>query len=222
MKLCMNGKFPMISAFPPFAPSESNGERRIFQRLAGVMYGVAGVIVALMTTLNALAAEQPAVTELLKTLNLSGYPSSMRPPDFSGLTVDGKTVSVAGLRGRVILLNFWATWCQECRPEMPMFERLHREFSAQGLSVTGINAREGTATVREYSKELGLTFPMVLDSKGEINAAYGVIGLPTTFIIGRDGRAVALAVGPKEWAAAPSRALIQTLLAEPAVLKGTR
>jgi peroxiredoxin len=180
------------------------------------------VIVTLMTALNALAVEQAAITELLKSLNLSGYPSSMRPPDFSGLSVDGKRASLGGLRGRVVVLNFWATWCQECRPEMPVFERLHREFATRGLSVIGINAREGTAAVRDYSKQLGLTFPLVLDSRGEINSAYGVIGLPTTFLIARDGRTVALAVGPRDWASAPARALIQTLLAEPAALKEAR
>jgi peroxiredoxin len=101
---------------------------------------------------------------------------------------------------------------------MPLFERLHREFAAQGLRVIGINTREGTASVREYSKELGLTFPLVLDPRGEINSAYGVIGLPTTFLIARDGRAVALGVGPREWESEPARALIQTLLAEPATI----
>ena len=106
------------------------------------------------------------MSELLKALNLSGYPSLMHPPDFSGLTADGQKVSLASLQGKVVLLNFWATWCLECRPEMPMFERLHREFSAQGLAVVGINAREGTATIREYAKELGLTFPLILDPKG--------------------------------------------------------
>jgi peroxiredoxin len=179
-------------------------------------------IVALLTSLNALAAEQPALPELLKALNLSGYPSVMQPPDFNGVTADGQKVSLAGLSGRVALLNFWATWCLECRPEMPMFERLHREFSAQGLAVVGINAREGTATIREYAKELDLTFPLILDPKGTINATYGVIGLPTTFLIGRDGRPVALAVGPREWASTPARAIIQALLAEPAALKRTR
>ena len=190
--------------------------RRIISRMAA--FGIA----ALMTAANALGAEQPALPELLKALNLSGYPSVMQPPDFSGLTADGQKVSLAGLRGRVALLNFWATWCLECRPEMPMFERLHREFSAQGLAVVGVNAREGTATIREYAKELGLTFPLILDPKGAINAAYGVIGLPTTFLIGRDGRPVALAIGPREWASTPARAIIQALLAEPAALKGTR
>jgi peroxiredoxin len=178
-------------------------------------------IVALLTASNA-AAEQPALPELLKALNLSGYPSVMHPPEFSGFTADGQKVSLAGLAGRVALLNFWATWCLECRPEMPMFERLHREFSAQGLAVVGINAREGTATIHGYAKELGLTFPLISDPTGKINSAYGVIGLPTTFLIGRSGQAVALAIGPREWSGKPARALIQALLTEPAAPKGTR
>lgn len=179
-------------------------------------------IAAILTAVNAPAAERPVLPKLLKALTLSGYPSPMPPPEFSGLTADGQRVSLARLSGRVVLLNFWATWCLECRPEMLVFERLHREFSVQGLAVVGINAREGTATIREYAKELGLTFPLLLDPKGTVNAAYGVIGLPTTFLIGRDGRPVALAVGPREWASAPARAIIQALLAEPAAPNGTR
>ena len=185
--------------------------------------GVAAcVIAALMTALNASAAERPALAELLKALNASGYPSPMQPPEFSGVTADGQRVALASLQGKVVLLNFWATWCLECRPEMPMFERLHREFSAQGLAVVGINARERTSTIREYGRELGLTFPLIADPTGKINSAYGVIGLPTTFLIDRSGRPVALAVGPREWATAPARKLIQTLLDEPAALKRTR
>jgi peroxiredoxin len=179
-------------------------------------------IVALFTVVNALAAERPVLLELLKALNLSGYPSLMHPPEFSGFTASGQSISLAGLSGRVVLLNFWASWCLECRPEMPALERLHREFSARGLAVVGINAREGTATIREYAKELGLTFPLIPDPKGTINAAYGVIGLPTTFLVGRDGRPVALAVGPREWSGKTARAIIEALLAEPSPLKGTR
>ena len=103
-----------------------------------------------------------------------------------------------------------------------MFERLHREFGAQGLSVIGINAREGAAAVRVYAKELGLTFPLILDPSGKINSAYGVIGLPTTFLISRDGRPVALAIGPRDWNGEPARALIPALLAEPQSVKGSR
>ena len=125
-------------------------------------------IVALLTALNAVAAERPALPELLKALNVSGYPSVMQPPEFSGFTADGQRVSLAGLSRRVVLLNFWATWCLECRSEMPAFDRLHREFSARGLAVVGINAREGTSTIREYAKELGLTFPLISDPTGRL------------------------------------------------------
>ena len=176
--------------------------------------GIAGVLIAIVTILGAPQASRAGTADLLQGLNLSGYRPGAKPPEFSGLTTDGRTVSLVSLRGKVILLNFWATWCQECRPEMPLFEQLHREFTAQGLSVIGINAREGTATIQKYAKELGLTFPLVLDPKGEINAAYGVIGLPTTFLIARDGRAVALAVGPREWGGEQAIAIIRALLAE--------
>lgn len=182
---------------------------------------IVGVLIAVGTILAVPVASRAEMTELLQKLNLTAYSRITKPPEFNGRTADGRTVSQAGVRGKVVLVNFWATWCQECRPEMPLFERLHREFAAQGLSVIGINARERTEAVREYAKELGLTFPLILDSKGEINAAYGVVGLPTTFLIGRDGQAVALAVGPRDWANASARTLIQTLLAKPVALKGT-
>ena len=146
---------------------------------------------------------------------LTRYAPRTRPPEFRGRTVEGQGVSLADLGGRVVLLNFWATWCLECRPEMPEFERLHREFGPRGLTVLAINAREGTAAVRAYAKELGLTFPLVLDPSGEIGKLYGVIGIPTTFLIGRDGRAVALAVGPRAWGSPPARAVLQELLSEP-------
>jgi len=87
--------------------------------------------------------------------------------------------------------------------------------------VIGINAREGAASVRAYAKQLGLSFALVLDSRGDINTAYGVIGLPTTFLIGRDGRPVALAIGPREWGGKAARSLIEALLAAPAAPKGT-
>jgi peroxiredoxin len=185
------------------------------QRIGAVLI----LIVILFTAAEAIPAE---VTDLLQKLNVTAYRRGLTPPDFIGRAADGGTVSLVSLRRKVVLLNFWATWCLECRPEMPMFERLHREFSAQGLAVVGINAREGTSTIREYAKELGLTFPLILDPSGKINSTYGVIGLPTTFLIGRDGRPVALAVGPREWSGKPARGLIEALLAEPPALKGPR
>jgi peroxiredoxin len=168
------------------------------------------------------SAEEPTLTSLLKLLDLRGYASRTMSPAFGGPTLDARQLSFAELRGKVIVLNFWASWCLECRPEMPMLDRIYREFAPQGLAVIGVNARENKEAVRRYATDLGLSFPLVLDPDGKINAVYGVIGLPATFVIGRDGRAVALAIGPREWGSAPARAIIEALLAEPAPSAGTR
>jgi len=170
----------------------------------------------LVVTPCSFARAESAVTPLLKPLDLVDYASRAAPPHFSGSTIDSRRVSMRDLRGKVVLINFWASWCAECRPEMPVLERLHRELAPQGFAVIGINAREGSEVIRRYASALGLTFPLVLDRDGKINSLYGVVGLPTTFLVGRDGRAVALGVGSREWASTPARALIQALLAEPA------
>ena len=131
-------------------------------------------------------------------------------------------ISLATLRGKVVIVNFWASWCVDCRPEMPALERLHREAGSQGLAVIGVNARETAQTVRRYARELDLTFPLVLDPSGAINTLYGVVGVPTTFVIDRDGRAVSFAVGPRDWGGRPARTLIDTLLNDPAQRSRTR
>jgi cytochrome c biogenesis protein CcmG, thiol:disulfide interchange protein DsbE len=136
-------------------------------------------------------------------------------PGFSGRAVDLRPLTLADLRGHVVIVNFWASWCLECRPEMPMLERLHQRFGRHGLSIVGVNAREEREAVRRYAAELGLAFPLVLDPDGTIGTTYGVVGLPTTFVVARDGRAVALAVGPRDWGGDTARALIQALLGEP-------
>jgi cytochrome c biogenesis protein CcmG/thiol:disulfide interchange protein DsbE len=179
-----------------------------------------GLLVGFLS--SSAGAESPEVTSLLKSLELRGYPSGTTSPPFSGHTLEARRVSTADLRGKVLLINFWASWCRECRPEMPALERLHREFAPRGLAVVGINAREDREAVRRYAKDLDLTFALVLDPDGKINAAYGVVGLPTTFVVGRDGRAIALAVGPREWESAPARAIIEALLAESAPSPGGR
>jgi thiol-disulfide isomerase/thioredoxin len=159
------------------------------------------------------AAGQPAAGALQR-LGLAGYPPDTRPPGFSGATVDGHALSLESLRGRVVLLNVWATWCLECRAELPILEQLHRDYAAQGLTVLALNFREEPGSVRRYARELGLTLPILLDPVGAIANSYGVIGLPTSFLIGRDGRAVARAIGPREWGRAEARALIASLLME--------
>ena len=184
------------------------------RRLAG------GLLVVAVSGLA--AAEAPPLASLLKLLELRGYSPGTMAPALNGPTLDARPLSTAELRGKVLVLNFWASWCLECRREMPQLERIHREFARHGLAVIGIDVRENRDAARRYAKELGLTFPLVLDPDGTINAAYGVIGLPTTIVVGRDGRAVGLAVGPREWAGASARDITEALLAEPASRPGSR
>jgi thiol-disulfide isomerase/thioredoxin len=162
------------------------------------------------------ARAQSPVPDLLKPLDLVAYSSRTPPPSFGGGTVDARQVSMIELRGKVVVVNFWATWCLECRQEMPALERLYRELAPQGFVIVAVNVREKKDTAQRYGKELGLTFPLVLDPDGKVSAQYGVIGLPATFLVGRDGRAIAFAIGPREWGGAPARALFNALLAEPA------
>ena len=179
---------------------------------AGLLaFGLLGVALA-----GAASADEPALASLLTALDLRGYTTRTTPPQFSGSTLDARQLSMTEHRGMVIVLNFWASWCLECRSEMAVLERVQREFSARGLAIIGVNAREGKEVVGRYAKDLGLTFPLVFDPEGKINALYGVIGLPTTFVVGRDGRAIAFVIGPRQWESAPARALIEALLAEPA------
>jgi len=175
--------------------------------------GVLAGFVASLTFLATPAVGQPA--DALQRLGLAGYPPDTRPPGFSGATVDGHALSLESLRSRVVLLNFWATWCLECRAELPALERLHRDYASRGLAVVAVSFRDEPGTVRQYARELGLTIPLVLDSAGDIRQSYGVIGFPTSFLIGRDGRAVARAIGPREWTTAEARTLIESLLTEP-------
>jgi thiol-disulfide isomerase/thioredoxin len=195
------------------AAAATGARRKFLRSVVGRAFAQGLVIVAVC---GPAVAAPPSLQPLLEPLRLVGYRVGKVPPHFAGNTLDGRSISVSDLRGSVVMVNFWASWCAECRPEMPVLERLHREFAAQGLSVVGVNAREGKETVGGYARALGLTFPLVLDLNGEINALYGVIGLPTTFLVARDGRAVALAVGTRDWGSASARALIQRLLAETA------
>jgi peroxiredoxin len=202
-------------------PATLSPMRSGWSLFAGWEWPFAGGLLMIVVCTLARADQQP-VTALLKPMNLIGYRAGMMPPQFSGLTLDNRQLSLMELRGKVVVVNFWASWCHECRPEMPALQRLNREFASRGLAIIGINAREEANTVRQYGMELALTFPLVLDTDGKINALYGVVGLPATFVVGRDGRAVAFGIGSRKWASASAKALIKALLAEPAMGSGAQ
>lgn len=146
-----------------------------------------------------------------------------RAPAFEARTLDGRPASLEELRGRVVLLNVWATWCAPCVREMPALERLHRELASEGLAVIGVNVDASSALlpgaasqppshVTSFVEELGLTFPIWLDPEGRIEKAYRITGLPTTFVIDRNGRIVRQDRGAVAWDEPPHSTQIRELL----------
>jgi len=111
-------------------------------------------------------------------------------PPFALQDLEGRTVSLAELRGRYVFVRFWADWCKSCRTEMPIIEEKYRQHRAAGFEVLALNVRQGRETAARFAREVGIGYPVLLDRDGGVAQAYGVIGLPTTFLVDREGRIV--------------------------------
>lgn len=117
-------------------------------------------------------------------------------PGFQSETPAGEPISLEALRGRPVVLNFWATWCGPCRVEMPALQRASERYAGDGLTILAVNAMEPADRVTGFMEELGLTFPAVLDPDGEILDLYGVRVFPTTIVVDAEGRIRAEHYGP--------------------------
>lgn len=116
-------------------------------------------------------------------------------PAFSVTDLSGRTLNLADYKGKVVLLDFWATWCGPCRVEIPGFVQLQNRYRDQGLVVIGVSIDDGPEPVREFYKEYKMNYAVAMGSE-KLGALYGgILGLPTTFLIGRDGRIYAKHVG---------------------------
>lgn len=122
--------------------------------------------------------------------------------------------SLSELRGRVVFVNFWATWCPPCRDEAPSLDRLHRTLGPRGLEVLAVSIDEpgATETVAEFGRELGLGIPILLDPERDAYRRYQATGVPETFIVGPEGLLVERVVGPRDWDHPRYAALVGRLL----------
>lgn len=142
-----------------------------------------------------------------------------RAPEVRARDLEGRPVALSELRGEVVLLNVWATWCGPCRDEMPSMERLHRELGPQGLRVVAVSvdgapgALAPGGDVAGFAREMGLTFPIWHDPSGEVQRAYRTTGVPESFVIDRDGVIQKKVIGATEWDDGPHPDLIRRLLA---------
>ena len=116
-------------------------------------------------------------------------------PDFTLTDLEGNSVTLSEYRGKVVVLNFWATWCPPCRAEMPDIESLYQEYKDKGLVVIGIDIGEPEATVRQFVQRGGYSWTFVLDSTGTVAANYNIRAIPTSFFIDREGVIQAVNIG---------------------------
>lgn len=138
--------------------------------------------------------------------------SGKAAPDFTLPRVDGQPISLQEHRGKVVFLNFWATWCIPCREEMPALEQLHQKYQSKGLAVVAINLKESAEQVKEFFQKHTLSFPALLDHNGTVFREYLVAGMPTTYLIDRDGQILARGIGARDWARTEALELIDALL----------
>jgi len=149
--------------------------------------------------------ERAGVTELKE---------GQRSPGFRLARRGGGEATLDAWSGKLVVLNFWATWCTPCTSEMPTLEALWRDYRNRGLVVIGVSVDRGApaALIDPYVRNLALTFPILLDPDSKTAGAWRINGLPSTFVVRPGGEVAGVAVGAREWNSAEMKALLETLL----------
>jgi peroxiredoxin len=179
------------------------------------MAALATALALLLVGKGALAKEH--LFEAMGMAKVTGQ----RAPDFTLTSVEGTQVSLQQYQGKVIFLNFWATWCIPCREEMPALEKLHQTYQAQDLVVLAIDLKESPDQVKAFFEKHALSFPSLIDPNGVVFRAYAVTGMPTTYLIGRDGNILARGIGGRDWTRGEAHELIRELAQKTPVASGS-
>ena len=128
------------------------------------------------------------VAVIMSTVSMASASSlSGAAPDFTLKSRNGGNLRLAELRGEVVLVNFWASWCGPCREEMPKLEELHNTFKDLGFTMIGINLDQTPALSKKLLKDITVTFPILFDPENNISEAYGVESMPSTFLVDKNG-----------------------------------
>jgi thiol-disulfide isomerase/thioredoxin len=143
------------------------------------------------------------VTRLMATAPVAG---------FNLKALDGATVSLQELAGKVVLVNFWATWCGPCKEEMPSLARLQSYFDLKEVRIVTVTTDLYPLGIKQFLDHLGINLPVLFDEDEELSRRFMVRGLPTTVLIGQDGHVIGRAVGPRSWDSRESIALVHEVL----------
>jgi thiol-disulfide isomerase/thioredoxin len=147
-------------------------------------------------------APSAGVSELETRLGSLGFQTpkeELQAFEFNLEDLTGRQRSLSAYKGQVVLLNFWATWCGPCRAEVPSMVRLYKELKNQGLTILAVNNQEPLEQVSAFVEEMGMGFPVLLDSTGKVGSIYGIRAIPTTYIIDPQGAIRGRMVGTRDW-----------------------
>lgn len=134
----------------------------------------------------------PGVFTSGQSVNVIGRPA----PDLSLQLFSGEPLRLADLRGRPVMVNFWASWCPPCRQEAPLLERTWREYQAQGVIFLGVNVWDSDNDARKFLRDFGITYPNGPDQRGQVTIDYGVTGIPEGYFVDRRGQLLRKWIGP--------------------------
>ena len=169
----------------------------------------------LLLGLFLLIATESLAADPFATLMLSRLDAGAQTPTFHLSTIDGTTVDSKQLSGKVVLLNFWATWCGPCKEEMPSFERLRGKFPPEQLLILAVTTDIRPREIKAFWKQLGLRFDVLLDEQEELSERLMIRNLPTTILVDAHGRIQGRGMGPRQWDSPEAIALIRSLLLHP-------
>src|SRR5882672_7325460 len=152
------------------------------------------------------------LAEAIKELDLIKPARTKLADDFAVPTPGGETFRLGDQRGKVVMVNFWATWCPPCLEEMPAMERLYRRHKDAGFTLVAISVDADPKKVTPFVSEHKLTMPIGVDPKMDLANTYGVRALPSSFVVSRDGNLAALAIGPRHWDNDAAHSLVEGML----------
>jgi peroxiredoxin len=149
---------------------------------------------------------------LLDDMQVVRIPGGSNPVEVRLLDINGTSVDLADFRGKIVFLNFWATWCPTCVVEMPAMEKLHQKLQNKDFAMVTISIQEPASHVKNFFNINKLTFTALLDSTGETVSGFGIRAIPTTFILDKSGRMIGAVMGPREWDSKASIAMFEYLI----------
>ncbi|WP_053228221.1 TlpA family protein disulfide reductase [Spirochaeta cellobiosiphila] len=173
------------------------------------------VFILLALPLGGIWAEENSINNQLSSLGFDLPTENFKVPQFQLEDLQGTMKPISTYEGKVVLLNFWATWCPPCREEMPSMQKLYNEWSGKGFEIVAINLSEKKDTVQSFLTDNAYTYPVLMDYDGAIGSQwFGVTGIPTTFVLDKNGMVRGRLVGTRDWNQKDVKDLLAQLIAE--------